>query len=535
MASSSPSMLPEKDLAAAVAGQRKESATAKEDAHIVDDARGSLHASEGGEDILARQDLDPALNMKMHLVNNAIDEIGWTNYHWKLFFLNGFGYAVDSLVLLLQSVIATQAYYEFGQQGYERALTIAAYVGMLIGAIFWGLSADIIGRRFAFNVSLFICSIAAVVAGAVSNWGALGFLISLVGFGAGGNLILDTTVFLEYLPGDKQWVLTFLACWWGVGQAVTGFIAWGFLSPLRYNCASADVCTKANNMGWRYTMYTAGTLVFVLSVLRITVIRLRETPKYLLGMGEDAKLVETLQYLSERYNRPCSLTLDKLDACGVVRGTHSKKRFSLGESLIHVRGLFATRQMAVSTGLVWLSWTLIGLAYPLFYVFLNTYLESRGASFQVSTYDSWRNYTLVNISGIFGPMLAGWMCNRPLLGRRYTMVIGALMTCAFFFAYTAVRTAAQNVGFSCAIGFCLNIYYGTLYAYTPEVLPSAHRATGNGVAVACNRVMGILSAVIATVSNTSTPVPIYICAALFVAMAAVSAAFPFEPFGRRSS
>lgn len=132
-------------------------------------------------------------------------------------------------------------------------------------------------------------------------------------------------------------------------------------------------------------------------------------------------------------------------------------------------------------------------------------------------------------------MLAGWMCNLPLLGRRYTMVIGALVTCAFFFAYTAVRTEEQNVGFSCAIGFCLNIYYGTLYAYTPEVLPSAHRATGNGVAVACNRIMGILSAVIATVSDTSTPVPIYICAALFLAMAGVSAVFPFEPRGRRSS
>lgn len=141
----------------------------------------------------------------------------------------------------------------------------------------------------------------------------------------------------------------------------------------------------------------------------------------------------------------------------------------------------------------------------------------------------------MNVSSIFGPMLAGWMCDLPLLGRRYTMVIGALMTMAFFFAYTAVRSAAQNVGFSCAIGFCLNIYYGTLYAYTPEVLPSAHRATGNGVAVACARVMGILSAVIATFADTSTPVPIYLCAALFVAMAVVSIFFPFEPYGKRSS
>lgn len=106
---------------------------------------------------------------------------------------------------------------------------------------------------------------------------------------------------------------------------------------------------------------------------------------------------------------------------------------------------------------------------------------------------------------------------------------------AFFFAYTAVKTADQNLGIECAISFCINIYYGTLYAYTPEVLPSAHRATGNGVAVACNRIMGILSAVIATVANPSTPVPVYLCAALYLVMAAISISFPFEPYGRRSS
>lgn len=167
----------------------------------------------------------------------------------------------------------------------------------------------------------------------------------------------------------------------------------------------------------------------------------------------------------------------------------------------------------------------------------STYLETRGAHFDVSTYDTWRNYALVNVSGVFGPMLAGYLCERPLLGRRRTMAVGALATCAFFFAYAAaaVRTPAQSVGFSCAVGFCLNVYYGTLYAYTPEVLPSAHRATGSGVAVACNRVMGVLSAVVATVADTSTPVPLYVCAALFVAMAGVSVGFPFEPRGRRSS
>lgn len=289
-------------------------------------------------------------------------------------------------------------------------------------------------------------------------------------------------------------------------------------------------------MGWRYVMFTSGALVFVMSALRVTVIRLRETPKYLLGLGEDEEVVKTFQYLAAKYGRPCTLTVEKLDGCGVVTGAHSKAgRFSLGETLVHFRGLFATREICVSTTLIWLSWAMVGLAYPLFYVFLPSYLEARGANRDVSTFETWRNYALVNISSIFGPFLAGWMCNRPQLGRRYTMVAGALMTAAFFFGYTAVRTPAQDAGFGCAIGFSLNVYYGTLYAYTPEVLPSAHRATGNGVAVACNRVMGILSAVIATVADTTTTAPIFVCGGLLVAMAAVSAAFPFEPYGRRSS
>lgn len=165
----------------------------------------------------------------------------------------------------------------------------------------------------------------------------------------------------------------------------------------------------------------------------------------------------------------------------------------------------------------------------------STYLATRGATAGVSTYDTWRNYALANISSIFGPMLGGWMCDQKILGRKYTMVIGALLTMVFFFAYTTVSTPAENVAFSCCIAFCLNIYYGTLYAYTPEVLPSAHRGTGNGVSVACNRIMGIISAIVGTTANTATSAPIYICAALFAGLAIVSAFLPFEPYGRRSS
>lgn len=86
---------------------------------------------------------------------------------------------------------------------------------MLVGALFWGLSADIIGRRFAFNFSLLFCSVFAIVAGASPNWYVLATFVALSAFGGGGNLVLDTAVFLEYLPSKKQWLLTLMAAWWG--------------------------------------------------------------------------------------------------------------------------------------------------------------------------------------------------------------------------------------------------------------------------------------------------------------------------------
>jgi hypothetical protein len=246
-----------------------------------------------------------------------------------------------------------------------------------------------------------------------------------------------------------------------------------------YSCADAASCTRDNNQGWRYVWYTSGAFVFVLSILRVTVVRLEETPKFLVSEGKDEKVVSVLQNIARKYNRPCSLTVERLSACGVTRTRNSNtsgskkswKIISITELTFHLRGLYATRKMGLSTTLIWFSWLLIGLAYPLFNVFLPQYLASRGAQFgEDSPYITWRNYAITNMCGIFGPILAGYMCrSRWFWGRRGTMIIGALVTMVFFFSYTAVRTADQNVAFTCVINFCLNIYYGTLYAYTPEV------------------------------------------------------------------
>jgi MFS family permease len=50
-------------------------------------------------------------------------------------------------------------------------------------------------------------------------------MIALVGVGAGGNLPVDGTMFLEFIPGNKQYLLTFLSIWWALGQVVASLVA----------------------------------------------------------------------------------------------------------------------------------------------------------------------------------------------------------------------------------------------------------------------------------------------------------------------
>jgi MFS family permease len=100
-----------------------------------------------------------------------------------------------------------------------------------------------------------------------------------------------------------------------------------------------------------------------------------------------------------------------------------------------------------------------------------------------------------------------------------------------FFGYTAVKTGQQNIGFASAISVPFDIYYATLYAYTVEILPSAHCGAGNGISVALNRLMGMVSALIGAFTSTSSSAPIYVCAAVLCVLAAI---FLVESRGRKS-
>ncbi len=481
---------------------------------------------------------DIALRSKINLINDALDEIGFTWYHFKLFCLNGMGYAVDSQLTLLQSSVATYVRYQFHQT--YPSDTHALYAGLLAGAIFWGFGADLIGRKIAFNSSLLISAIFAILAGVMGNFGTYCLFVALSAAASGGNLVLDTTVFLEFLPSKNQWLVTLMASWWSVGQVIAVLTTWLFFSQDRFVCEGKNNCPGSENMGWRYVWIVNGGIVLVIAILRLTVIKLEETPKFLVCNQRDEEAVECLQRIAAKYNRPCSLTLEDLEACGEVTSNENfmnKPSIKTTYKLIikHLKSLFANRIMATSSTLIAISWALLGISYPLYTNFLPTYLATRGANTSASTVGGvYRDSLISNSASTAGGLIGGailYFC--PSIGRRGVMVIGGLSSMALFFGYTAVRTRAENVGLSSAVFVAICIYYSCLYAYTPEVMPSASRATGNALCVALTRLTGCFVPLIAYFANTSSAIPVWICGACVGVIAVCALFFPFEPSKQR--
>lgn len=97
-------------------------------------------------------------------------------------------------------------------------------IGLFVGAVFWGLGCDIWGRRWSFNITLLIAGIFGLAAGGSSDFLALASLLAVLGVGVGGNLPVDSAVFLDFVPGSHQYLLTVLSIWWSLGQLFVNLV-----------------------------------------------------------------------------------------------------------------------------------------------------------------------------------------------------------------------------------------------------------------------------------------------------------------------
>lgn len=81
---------------------------------------------------------------------------------------------------------------------------MAYYAGLIVGASFWGISSDFIGRRLAFNCTLLIAGLFLCAAGGALNFIAFSVLWTVIGTAAGGNVPVDSMIFFGIRAGQVR-------------------------------------------------------------------------------------------------------------------------------------------------------------------------------------------------------------------------------------------------------------------------------------------------------------------------------------------
>ncbi|KAI0370954.1 MFS general substrate transporter [Pilatotrama ljubarskyi] len=489
----------------------------------------------------------PVYQAKARVLNAAIQEIGMGKYQWWLFAVAGFGWFADSVWPLLGGLILSPVVNEFRFNG--PFLSLALNIGLFVGAVFWGLGCDIWGRRWSFNVTLFLAGVFGLAAGGSPDFITLASLLAVLGLGVGGNLPVDSAVFLDFVPGSHQYLLTILSIWWSVGQLVASFVAWPLIA--NFSCPQGSTtCTRAENMGWRYLLFTLGGMTLLLWAIRFFVFPLYESPRFLVGRGRDAEAVAVVQRIAQFNGTTTALEVRDLEAAGEAvlsakdgeAGKREKRVLSKSSvfTLDHIKGLFETPKLAWSTSLLIFLWGIIGLASTLYNSFLPYLLASRGAKFGDSSYYiTYRNQVILGVIGVPGAFLAGWAVEQPYVGRKGTLALSAGeypigLTGVFLFASTTARSSNALLGWNCGYAFHSNIMYGVLYAISPELFPAKDRGTGNGLTATATRVFGIIAPVIALYANLETAVPVYVSGGLIIGAGLVALLLPYEPRGKAS-
>ncbi|KAK9796943.1 putative Major facilitator superfamily domain-containing protein [Seiridium cardinale] len=493
--------------------------------------------------------------LKSELVSEHLLSIGMGKFQWTLFVVNGFGWVVDNFWSQGLTAVRPAAANEFTSTVSPSFSSVAYYVGLILGASFWSASADIIGRKWAFNATILIGGLFGCAVAGAQDFVTFSSLWALIGTAAGGNVPVDSIVFLEFVPQTHQWLVVSLSAWWNFGQVIVALLSWVFFA--NFSCSDDTNCSMKDNMGWRYLMITLGAIALAFALIRILVFKIPESPRYLLSKGRDAEAVEAVNYIARYNGKPETLTLEMLQAIDIQTGEHmtitarpedpnsgvSTKGLSyvqlLKESFkdyksSNVRQLFAGRKMAQHTSVTFLIWLTIGIAYPLYFAFITSYLQANSNYTTDSSLSyTYKIYCIVSAVGVLGPLAAGFAVETRL-GRRWMMAISAILTGVFLFAYTAVRSEASDIGFQCATGILGNFEYAIMFAFSPESFPGPVRGTGTGIAASLLRFGGLIASLISIYGGGYTVVPIYVSAALWIVVGIFCFGLPYETHGHAS-
>lgn len=410
--------------------------------------------------------------------DQAIEQIGFGRFQRKLMLICGLGWAADAMEVLLIAFALPALGEEWGLSNTQKGLLgTAIFLGMLGGAWFWGWTSDHIGRRTGFISTVAIDSIFGLLSAFSPSFLWLVILRALTGFGVGGTLPVDYSIFAEYLPPKKRGrYLVLLESFWALGTVAAAGLAWLVMPTL----------------GWRWLLGLSALPGTIIYFIRRNV---PESPRYLLVSGQREKAMAVLEQVARE------------NGAYLPHG-------ELITPLITRRGRILdlwTPGLIRTTLLLWVIWFTISLGYYGVFIWLPTYFKLKG----MALLPVYQNTFLMALAQLPGYFSAAYLVER--WGRRRTLGFYLLASGLFTYLFATTTSLMAVVGMAVWMSFFALGAWGALYAYTPEAYPTSLRTTGMGAASSMTRISGAIAPLLgASLMDLSLTIPLTIYAMAYV-------------------
>ncbi|WP_229402684.1 MFS transporter [Micromonospora okii] len=398
-----------------------------------------------------------------------LERLPFSRPHLTLLAMGGLGLTFDGLDVATVAFVLPSISEEWQLSGGQTGLVgSSTLIGFFFGALGAGIIADRIGRRRVMMWALAVFCLATLVAAVSPNWEFF-FLARLVaGVGTGAESAIIPAFLSEFVPGRLRGRF--------IG-ALAGFFSFGYVGA----ALLARWIVPMGPEGWRVLHVVAAVPIVLLLWWRRSV---PESPRFLLLQGRTDEARAVVEAIERQAARSAGIqpTSPAVPAPTVAPadpppGTAPPRRAGVG-------GLWR-RDLAGRTAVLWVLWLVITFSFYGFFTFMPTLLYADGLTIAKSFTYSIVIY-LAQIPGYYSAAALN-----DLLDRKWTIALylGGGSVAAYLLSGSDI--SAQVMIFGGLLSFFMNGVYAAIYAYTPELYPTAVRARGMGTASAVGRIGGI--------------------------------------------
>ncbi|XP_057554333.1 synaptic vesicle glycoprotein 2C isoform X2 [Hippopotamus amphibius kiboko] len=211
-----------------------------------------------------------------------IQECGHGRFQWSLFFVLGMALMADGVEVFVVGFVLPSAETDLCMPNSGSGwLGSIVYLGMMVGAFFWGGLADKVGRKQSLLICMSINGFFAFLSSFVQGYGFFLFCRLLSGFGIGGTIPAVFSYFAEVLAQEKRGEhLSWLCMFWMIGGIYASAMAWAIIPHYGW---SFSMGSAYQFHSWRVFVIVCA-LPCVSSVVALTF--MPESPRFLLEVGK---------------------------------------------------------------------------------------------------------------------------------------------------------------------------------------------------------------------------------------------------------